>query len=533
LEKKEFDSNFAAIKLDAMQGIKQQQEKLFHTVQLSELVPETNLYRILKGELDKEMQFLYKATRHLYGDTGNPGIDPVVFFKLILVAYLENIISDRKLVETSSMRMDIKFFLGYGIDESLPVHSTISRTRQLYPRELFTGLFNQVFGMCVKIGIVGGHTQSVDSALIKANASIENMELKQPNLSVEQFISQSEQENNLQEKKVQETPATTMTTEHVASPKEFAKKKRRSAHKNQTHFSPSDPDGRISTKPGKPYQVNFLSTASVDTEHLVISNIQADFADENDDRHLIAATEKTKARLEDHDLELENILADTNFCSGENYQYLEQENITGFIPTDAAYKHDNGFVYDEENDTYTCQNNKVLKHAKTYINKDGQLRMEYKSTRENCNGCPFASKCLEKNKKTKTLKVTGYRKEYGAAYERVNSRHGKRMMRLRQSTVEPVFGSLINYFGMKKINVKGIESANKAMLGAATAYNLKKYVKFKIKKATSEAKALQKELCEKGKMILNDILAFLFLIPMIPSNKKFFFSHLEMKIKII
>ena len=119
-----------------MQGKKQQQESLFLAVQLSELVLEDNFYRMLKKVIEPQMQFLYKATEHLYGKTGTPGIDPVVFFKLILVAYLENIVSDRKLVKSSAMGLDIQFFLGYNLGEPLPFHSTISRTRQLYPKEL-------------------------------------------------------------------------------------------------------------------------------------------------------------------------------------------------------------------------------------------------------------------------------------------------------------------------------------------------------------------------------------------------------------
>jgi transposase len=54
-----------------------------------------------------DLQFLYKDTRKLNGSTGNPSIDPVVFFKLMLTGYLENITSDRRLVEHCAMRMDI------------------------------------------------------------------------------------------------------------------------------------------------------------------------------------------------------------------------------------------------------------------------------------------------------------------------------------------------------------------------------------------------------------------------------------------
>ena len=53
----------------------------------------------------------------------------------------------------------------------------------------------------------------------------------------------------------------------------------------------------------------------------------------------------------------------------------------------------------------------------------------------------------------------------------------------RQSTVEPVWGTLTQFMGLRKINTIGIEQANKVMQMAATAYNLKKLVKF-IKKDT-------------------------------------------------
>ena len=48
----------------------------------------------------------------------------------------------------------------------------------------------------------------------------------------------------------------------------------------------------------------------------------------------------------------------------------------------------------------------------------------------------------------------------------------------RMSTVEPVFGTLINFLGMQKVNTRGLKQANKCMLMAATAFNLKKLLKY-------------------------------------------------------
>ena len=48
----------------------------------------------------------------------------------------------------------------------------------------------------------------------------------------------------------------------------------------------------------------------------------------------------------------------------------------------------------------------------------------------------------------------------------------------RQSVVEPVFGVLTQFMGMRKVYTKGIKNANKQMLMAAAAYNLKKLLKY-------------------------------------------------------
>ena len=156
-----------------MQGQKKFTDKVVTHFRLSERVPAHNLYRRLADLVD--WRFLYEETKALYSHTGQPSLDPVVFFKLVLVGRLENLVSDRRLVEHCSLRLDILYFLGYEVDEELPWHSTISRTRQLYPVVVFEHLFDQVFAQCVAQGLVAGDTQAVDSAPVKANASLESV----------------------------------------------------------------------------------------------------------------------------------------------------------------------------------------------------------------------------------------------------------------------------------------------------------------------------------------------------------------------
>ncbi|MBK9290981.1 MAG: transposase [Bacteroidetes bacterium] len=68
-----------------------------YQVCLDDLVPQDNFYRILHRELD--LNFLYQSTKHFYSTEGQESIDPVVFFKICLVGYLNNINYDRKLMQ--------------------------------------------------------------------------------------------------------------------------------------------------------------------------------------------------------------------------------------------------------------------------------------------------------------------------------------------------------------------------------------------------------------------------------------------------
>ena len=60
---------------------------------------------------------------------------------------------------------------------------------------------------------------------------------------------------------------------------------------NHTHYSTTDPDARISVKPGKPRQMNYSAQTSVDTRTHVITNIMADYSDKRDSQSLAEAIE--------------------------------------------------------------------------------------------------------------------------------------------------------------------------------------------------------------------------------------------------
>ena len=91
-----------------MQGKKNFTPQLFVSVNLLDLVPEDNFYRKIVNQLD--LHFIYKATQKYYGKEGQESIDPVVFFKILLVGYLNNINSDRQLIAFCSDSLSIRLF---------------------------------------------------------------------------------------------------------------------------------------------------------------------------------------------------------------------------------------------------------------------------------------------------------------------------------------------------------------------------------------------------------------------------------------
>ena len=486
-----------------MQGKKKYQEKLFMTFQLSDHVPPNNFYRQLKDVLD--LQFLYAATADYYGGCGQKSVDVVVFFKLCLVGYLENIISDRQLIQHSSMRMDILYFLDHNIDESLPWHSTISRTRQLFPEEVFEGVFSKVFSMCVEKGMVSGHTQVIDAAPIKANASMESLELKVPEEELEVYLrkvrhfSREDRIVNKATKEEQTITANKHQLKGIASRnKKWAKDqdgrpgathKKAKYTSNYTHYSPSDPDARISVKPGKTRKLNYASQLTVDSSNYVITDIFADFANKKDSQSLVGITKRVQKRLRKEHLIWRNFLADTGYSSGDNYAFLEGENLTSYIPAHGTYKGGpEGFRYVSETDSWLCPEGNTIPYGKTYYEtKNHTKKKEYRASKHVCKGCPIKEKCLKKSKE-KRFSITYYKPEYDRAIARVKSPVGRQMKLKRSSTVEPVFGTLTQFMGLRKVFTKGIKQAQKKMFMSAIAYNLKKYLKFTQKLEESKSK---------------------------------------------
>jgi transposase len=119
-------------------------------VSLEAVVPADNFYRHLDAKV--ELGFVRAWVKECYADRGRPSIDPAIFFKLQLIMFFEGIRSERQLIEIASLNLAHRWYLGYALDEDLPDHSSLTRTRQRLGIDIFQRFFEQVVDLCQEAG---------------------------------------------------------------------------------------------------------------------------------------------------------------------------------------------------------------------------------------------------------------------------------------------------------------------------------------------------------------------------------------------
>src|SRR5512132_2799607 len=77
-----------------------------------------------------------------YAETmGRPSLPPGIYFRLLLIGYFEGIDSERGIAWRAADSLALRDFIGVGLDEDPPDHSTISRTRRLSDLETHRKVF--------------------------------------------------------------------------------------------------------------------------------------------------------------------------------------------------------------------------------------------------------------------------------------------------------------------------------------------------------------------------------------------------------
>jgi len=154
-----------------------------HDLSLEDLVPQDHFYRRLQARLD--LSFVRELVAPLYAGGGRLSVDPLVFFKLQLIMFFEDIRSERQLMEVVSERLSLRWYLGYDLFEPLPDHSSLTRIRERFGLEVSRRFFERIVAECVEAGLVWGEELFFDATKVEANAS---MESRVPRFSAEAHL---------------------------------------------------------------------------------------------------------------------------------------------------------------------------------------------------------------------------------------------------------------------------------------------------------------------------------------------------------
>ncbi len=150
------------------------QLELFVTGSLEQLVPEDHVLARVDRVLD--LGWLHGEVADCYcADNGRPGIDSEVAVRLMLAGLLLGIVHDRRLMREAQVNLAIRWFIGYGLHERLPDHSSLTRIRQRWGEARFRKICQRTVTECLEAKIATAEVVHIDASLIRADVSWESL----------------------------------------------------------------------------------------------------------------------------------------------------------------------------------------------------------------------------------------------------------------------------------------------------------------------------------------------------------------------
>jgi transposase len=288
---------------------------------LDELVPADDDLRRIERMVNWPAVRAAAAPFYVSGGPGRPALDPVVLVKLALVLAWRGGDSMREVLRLARTDLSVRLFLGFGLTEALPHHSTFSHAqcRRFAESSVFEQLFTSVLRQCTDAGLVGGRRLLVDATHVEADAALKSLRAE---LAVVESGGETE-----------DAPAGTRPRLEIAAPRSGPTPKRIAS--NATAVSRTDPDAKLRHKPGHRKHLVHRAQVAVDPEHRVIVAVQAEPAtgSEADVLGVVVG----RARFAGH--AVGEVGADTGYASAESYEQMRRLGVLAYIPPQPHAKH--------------------------------------------------------------------------------------------------------------------------------------------------------------------------------------------------
>ncbi len=265
--------------------------------------------------------FVERACTKFYAAVmGRPSLPPGIYFRLLLVGYFEGLDSERGIAWRAADSLALRDFLGLGLHEAPPDHSTISRTRRLIDLETHQAVFVWVLDWLAEAKLLKGITLGVDGTTLEANAALRTIVRRDTGESYQEFLTTLAKASGIG----------TPTRADLA--RIDRKRKKKGSNDDWTH--PHDPDAKVTKmKDGRTHLAHKAEHA-VDLETGAVVAVTVQDADDGDtttmQETLITAAEHLEAVLPEGDI-LRELVTDKGFHSNDRLVDLTALGIRTYI----------------------------------------------------------------------------------------------------------------------------------------------------------------------------------------------------------
>ena len=444
-------------------------------INLENMIPENHFLRIIEKYFD--WNFIYEEVEKQYSIFGRPSIDPVVLFKIHILKFLFHEDSLRKTYETLQYNLLYRWFIGYSINEEVPVHSTYSQNYKRkfckLEKDILQTVFDKVIELLIQYDCLDTTAVYIDSTNTKAYANkkknhkeIIKIEAKkyQKELDLEIALKGLHDADLTEEEYLEEVERIVKCNEEVNTEEVIGEK--------EIIVSDTDSDAGMLYKSDKEKMFAYNTSVICDNNNYILtvdtnpSNMHDSVAFYNSFDNFINNYDSSETKY---------FVGDAAYLTNHICKTIIDLNMIPALPYSRlgykkGYFKKYEFTYDEHNDIYICPNEKDLIPNDKYT-KDGYK--VYKADKHDCSICPFKDKCTKSNYKQILRHVWEEYKEMANDYR--HHQDVKDIYKQRPQHIERVFADGKTKYGLTKTYFRSREKVHRELTLLYACMNLKKF----------------------------------------------------------
>lgn len=289
---------------------------------------------------------------------GQPGIDPAVYFKMLMVGFFENLPSERAIAARCADSLSIREFLHYGLGERMPHHSSFTVIRQRLAAAVYDAVFALVLRALRAQKLLKGKRLAIDTSVMEANASLRSLEHRLTGERYRQYVKRL-------------AAAAGVDTADPRAVSTFDRKRPGRRTSNEEWQNPHDPDAKVGPDKKGVTRLLYKPEHVVDLETGAIVAVELNLGDERDATGLadrvLEAEQRVNVAGGDPPARVETVVADMGYCDAAELGTLQAVGIRTAIADP---------VRNRRVEKLTAEERRALRYAKrTTRSKSGRALM--------------------------------------------------------------------------------------------------------------------------------------------------------------